>query len=66
MRRKLITLKIYADDRDLDDVEDCINNLLSGVNSHYYVVDETLELKVKENHLELYKQLQKLKLKEVE
>lgn len=61
MKRKLITLEIYASDKNINDSEMCINDLLEEIEHNDYVNDGTLEYKIRENHISLYKQLNRLK-----
>lgn len=61
MKRKLITLEIYADDKNIDDSEACIEDLISEINYHMFVLDGTIDIKMQENHISLYKQLSRVK-----
>jgi hypothetical protein len=59
MKRKLITLEIYANVENIDDSEMCIKDLLEEINCNDYVNDGTLDVEIRENHIEMYKQLNK-------
>lgn len=60
MKRKLITLEIYADDKNIKDSEECIQDFLGEMQYHCFVLDGTLELKIRENHIEMYKQYKQI------
>lgn len=65
MKRKFITLEIYASDKDIEEVEMYVNGLIGNIEDYYVVADGTLEVKIRENYISLYRQLQKTENKEI-
>ena len=61
MKRKFITLEISASDKDMVDTEICIKTLLDKINNSWMVTDGTVEVKIREDYISLYKQMNKTK-----
>lgn len=61
MKRKLITLEIYADDNNIIENINCIKDLLVEIKFKKFVLDGTIDVRVKENHVEMYKQMARMK-----
>ena len=59
MKRKLLALEVYADDNNIEDSIKHINDLINEVGYHEFIQDGTVNIKIIENHIAMYRQLKR-------